>query len=291
MSIAEKTRATLERGKENRGDFTPKSGSLPVKLYNYWLKNSGSKRAARISSGNQRENFCHYWRVVAFWAPLHALFNGVIAPALDSKVTWAVVGVIVAALLALLFVTVNGALVILLQCLAIVVGIALAIGVIVGISYVVAEVVPRKFPNATKKVGDFVLNPKFGGAVVGLVLAAIVYLTSRGHGVTGYVVWFCVGLVIALGGYVIVKLIDYLNGKAALKQDAWDALDWDTQDKVLDYIHAVNKTKRQPGKVAKFFSAIGNGIIDAVEFVVQVVRVNKWKICPLVEIPKETQDA
>lgn len=52
-------------GAEKRRDWNPSVNSSHYKVYRWWLRKSGKFR--------QRENFCHYWRVIVLWAPLRAL--------------------------------------------------------------------------------------------------------------------------------------------------------------------------------------------------------------------------
>jgi hypothetical protein len=290
VSIAEKTRETIERGKENRGDFTPKSGSLPVKMYNYWLTNSPSKKAALIASGSRRENFCHYWRVVAIWAPLRALFN-LFERVVTNPITWIALGLVAVALVVYGATTIEGFFTGILWGVGYVAGIAVALGLIMGLLYLASEIIPKKFPRFSAKVDSVFRSRKTWGAVALAILAFVVWLTSHGTGGTGYIVWACIAAVLALVGFLVVKLIDYDNGKKAQRQAEWDALDYETRSQILDWQIAVMREQRKPSKFELKIRGFFRGIGEAVMFFVQVVRVNKWKICPLVEIPQEEKVA
>jgi hypothetical protein len=55
--------ATLRRqGEERRGTYVPAVDGAPLRVYQWWH--------TKTNSDIERDNFCHYWRVVVFWAPL-----------------------------------------------------------------------------------------------------------------------------------------------------------------------------------------------------------------------------
>ena len=62
MSIKSLTEEIVESGKASRGEYDPEPGSMPLRVYQFWNANTSHPR--------ERENFCHYWRVVFIWAPL-----------------------------------------------------------------------------------------------------------------------------------------------------------------------------------------------------------------------------
>lgn len=287
VSIADKTRDTIERGKENRGDFTPKAGSVPVRMYNYWLRQSKTPGAALIRTGARKENFCHYWRVVAIWAPLRALLNAGDA-FLNSRFAGAAIIAVGVALLAYGALTINGFWSGLLIALGIILGISAAIAAIVGSAILVCEKIPEKFPNFARRVENVFKSPKTWLGLGGLVVAGIIVLTS-GTNPVSYLVWGLIIGSLTLAGLAIVKLIDYENGKAAKRQEEWDALTWEDQDKIIDYLDYINNVKKEPSRIQVAIVNFFGHIYDFLELGVQVVRVNKWKICPLVEIPQETE--
>src|SRR6478609_6954006 len=68
MSLRDKAREIKAEGESERGNFTPHG--VPLRMYNYWLNSTDGKKALAIRVGIRKENFCHFWRVVAIWAPL-----------------------------------------------------------------------------------------------------------------------------------------------------------------------------------------------------------------------------
>ena len=62
-----KARDIKQAAEAERGNFQPTGA--PLRLYNYWLERTNSKRGIAVRLGVSRENFCHFWRVVAIWAP------------------------------------------------------------------------------------------------------------------------------------------------------------------------------------------------------------------------------
>ena len=60
--VRDKAQAILARGQEKRGTWTPKLGSAPLKRYMWWEEQTGYNKPI--------ENFCHYFWVVVFFAPL-----------------------------------------------------------------------------------------------------------------------------------------------------------------------------------------------------------------------------
>ncbi len=60
--LRQKIGEVRQAGAEKRRNWNPNSDSGHYKMYRWWLRKSGK----RIN----RENFCHYWRVVFIWAPL-----------------------------------------------------------------------------------------------------------------------------------------------------------------------------------------------------------------------------
>jgi uncharacterized membrane protein len=63
--------------------------------------------------------------------------------------------------------------------------------------------------------------------------------------------------------------------REALRQ-AWYNLE------ITDDEYFGRRTKKAPGVVKRFLS----GVVDFLVLLAQIIRVKKWKICPLVEIPK-----
>lgn len=256
----ERTAAIVEQGGSERKSFQPKGA--PAKVYNYWLNNSEGSKAGKIRRGERRENFCHWFWVVVFFAPMlavgnfidrHAWVLGLPLLAMIGGLVWAIVseygwgdlfwGIGAVALLA---------------------------GILVAAVYVI-DVLGKKYPVAMEKVGIGAVIAAMVG-VVGLVLFA--FISS-----TGTVGASIVGVVAVIIGIVVWKfqsIASYIEGREehriaeAAKRPA---------------VEAVVREPREPGKVALFFKGFGEFVV----MVAQFVRVKKWKTCPLIEVnaPKD----
>lgn len=82
-TLREKARKVKSKGAAARRDWSPAPGSWMLRVYQWWLKETGKS----IS----QENFCHFWRVVLVWAPLRWLKKpllGLFALAVAAGVTW-----------------------------------------------------------------------------------------------------------------------------------------------------------------------------------------------------------
>lgn len=298
MSLRDKAREVKEAGVAERGNFTPTG--VPKRIYQWWLSESNSKKARAIRHGKRRENFCHFWRVVLFWAPLRKFVQGFndIAPffAVLAAIA-AVVGFIWACFVAPIIILQVAAFMLLMTLL---VG-----GVVAGISMALIPVQrrggwieDRRFialffilglPAAIPvylgvRFGRFYLenltdyNKQIWFSVLGVVLTAIVLLTGTLGSwwlvmcVTLGILVFIVGIVAAV--FLLVQLSDYIDGRRAIaKRKA-------TEARAVYIAEHGELPVRQPGRVEKFFSGLGDFIV----LIAQVVRVNKWKICPIVEI-------
>lgn len=60
--LQEARKKRREKGEARRATFHPEPTGKPTQVYHWWASNGGNAPA--------RENFCHYWRVIVFWAPL-----------------------------------------------------------------------------------------------------------------------------------------------------------------------------------------------------------------------------
>lgn len=79
MTVRDKAEEIRQRGEAKRGNFSPEPNSGPVKAYKYFYANSGTDEP-------DRENFCHFWRVVVIWAPLLWVTLHTIVPVADGPV-------------------------------------------------------------------------------------------------------------------------------------------------------------------------------------------------------------
>src|SRR4051812_11756485 len=123
-------------GEAERGNFEPTGA--PKRLYQYWLSHSTTSRADKVRTGLQRENFCHFWRVVAIWAPLMFLRRGVVKAA-ENRFVQIAVAIVLAVTFVYALTTLNGwddFLWILAGALAIVVATTLVVFTIIGVKKV-----------------------------------------------------------------------------------------------------------------------------------------------------------
>lgn len=269
----DKAREVKEAAEEERSNFQPREGSVPLKMYRYWEGSTGAIV--------ERENFCHYWRVVFIWAPLTwvwdhmtGVYLSVIAAGVVAVVSLAT-GSWVPAAIAAGFAWVFG---------------GLRTGAMLYTDQVKATGWRRKllltagFPwwCVTKiKIPDKVV-----GWLVGAVLgAATVLWIVAGTVQVGW--WFPVvlaGAVVAIGVLIsgVVWLINVMEARRneafmERKRRAEETGDWS-----LLY---ERRRAKAPGRLARAWS----GFIDVLLLGAQVVRVKKWKICPTVTIPEERQ--
>lgn len=305
--LRKKAKEIKAAGEAERGNFQP-SGA-PLRLYNYWLRNTKSTKGLRIRLGEQRENFCHFWRVVAIWAPLMGLRRGFVRVAehpitLVLLVLAAIVGVTVAGI------TSESFLEVFLIIVAVAIGFASVVAGIVGaISLLHADDTARRDAELPTRKPALIL------AVLGLPSFLLIFLVGKLINAIAKVVkgreevcakiFLGSGVLIALGialvtagpvdtliavgvlaavfavglGAILLMafLSDYVSGlrrqrkvKSAQAAEAFRA----------EHGHYPSDVPREPSKIANFFSGIG----DFVVFIGQIVRVNKWKICPLVEV-------
>ena len=297
MSFKDKAREVRDAGAAERGNYSPKADSLPLRMYQSWA----NKRPHKVPT---RENFCHYWRVVAIWAPLWAIWQP-LEDFLNSKVG-AILGASIvllgfAGLLSLGGSTAWGVLGLIALTAYLLASVVL--GVVSGATWgrrgndFVAEegwrwnliffpsflvfgptVLIRKgwakIPDGFKSV-DEDLGFKVAMGVFGILIAALL--------VSGTIrwVWFVpviLGAVLVLIGIGVGLsfLADWLklrHRKAVEARTTYQTDDFYGYERIVKVI--------EPSRVAKFFMAIG----DFLNLAFQVVRVKKWKICPIVEIP------
>lgn len=259
-------------GVAERGNFTP--SGVPLRIYNYWLDNSASTKAFDIKHGNRRENFCHFWRVVAIWAGLLWLGRGVVK-AFSNKTFNIVLGVVIIAALATVLTVTH-------TWLAALVGVGIATGfvaVVAGVGISIA-IVQEKFWNP--RWNDMASKIFFGVMIAiaaGSVIAMLVFATID----AGWIVPIIVASIIALAALLIFggsKWSEYLAGKRALERKKHQEMLHNMTDEEYYAWRAEQSKAPEPSKFALFFIGVGDFLI----LIFQVVRVKKWKICPLVEV-------
>lgn len=299
MSLREKAQEVKAAGVAERGNFTP--DGAPKRMYQYWLWKSNSRKAKDIRYGDRKENFCHFWRVVALWAPLLWTWKKVEAA---GNYILATFGVLAVATLVVACILSTNVLVTVLWVLAIGVGIGLGtLGIVSGISAALTEderdeadlmtspkaitigfllglptallsfaiVKGVKFYN--RNLTDY--NKPIGISTAVLAVAGLLTLIGLSGGLVTllWVVGTFAGLVAVVAGVIIAGtfLSDYISGKRAVAREATNA-----------YVaeHGEYPPEAEPGLVSRFFHGLGDFLI----LIGQVVRVKKWKICPIVEV-------
>jgi hypothetical protein len=294
MSLREKAREVKAAGEAERGNFTPHGA--PLKAYNYWLRNSKSKHAFGIKYENKRENFCHFWRVVAIWAPLMWLAN-------HAEYFAAGFGVI--AIGALLYFFITGPtldiMAVIGMVIAMIIGFGLlAFGLLSGVSLACKDDEQRSRvdvpPLRYARFGAIVLPTSIPGFVLAKLVfsgygkqTAITLLTVVALVLLGFIIAAGggMGLLIILGvalgiGLAILTIVGigaliapYIEGRRAQRKEA--ALE---RAKNAPVVESTPREPRKPSRIEKFFTGLGDFVI----LLAQVIRVNKWKICPLVEV-------
>jgi hypothetical protein len=247
MSIKDKSDKVLNEGMAKRATFQPPVDSGPLRAYQYWLKSSGREPF--------RENFCHFWRVVVIWAPLHFIGNTVVIPFFTSRPMRALGR---------------------------------------GIAWVFTKPIKSWKSldyDAQKKVEKAVINALIGILIALLLTLVVAIIASAG------ILNFLLGLTILVGISAtiaaFVVLAEHLTRKGRARREAEreriNSLSYDEWKAWYDELR-VRKPRWYDGPVAKieaFFTVIGDYLV----LFGNVVRVNKWKICPMVEIPTEVDKA
>lgn len=304
-NLRAKAREIKAEGEAERGNFTP-SGA-PKRIYQRWLNNSNSKKAKAIRYGDRKENFCHFWRVVLIWAPLRAIGRFLerllpvilVAAALFILAlgVWAVIQE-PAILWQLPLLVVIGAY-ILLTLFGLICGVEWAVGTEVmenadlstggawrWVRWVtLTPVIVFLLINAGALIGRALEGKGSTVAKVLATLAAVAALVFA-YAVNGVVgVGVLLGLVAAIAvgafvlGFVGGVLADYISGLRARREvataEAWEEF-YEKHGRYPDE----TETRKPPGKVKRFFT----GVADFVVFLAQIVRVKKWKICPVVDV-------
>lgn len=275
--FADKAESIKAEGAAKRKEWTPEGA--PLNLYNYWLRNSDSKKAKAIRNGERQENFCHFWRVVAIWAPLLWVWSKVERVIDHAAFFPTIFGIIVIGfVLSVIFSEGLPGVLILVTILA---SVAAALATAVGVSALI-----DRYPVAAKKVGK-VLG-KVVGALMGVgAIAVFVWV----FGVVGIVLLAVGGI---LGGVVYFNItrigewIERQRERSKAREKIARAARRARYEAYYEehgyYPYA--KPAREPGKVKKFFTGVGDFII----MLAQVARVKKWGVCPIVDIAQEKID-
>ena len=303
-NFRDKARAVKAQGESVRGDYSPTG--TPKRMYDYWLRHSISMKADAIRDGRRRENFCHYWRVVFLWSWL--LFLGVKFVDFAQTKVGKTTGIVLGAVAVLSLVSAPaGILPGLLVLYLVVFGVggifagaltarqtkertrheytaqetlALRAGFVGGFftaipAWLFALAVLHHGKKVEKVViatlaamGVFVLGMIFWSAIVEIGLLATVLIALGALG----------AIVVAAGiGLFLSWLVESRREKARQNRDAF--INKYIEEHDGEYPPTALFAKK-PGLVKRFFSGVGDFIV----LIAQVVRVNKWKICPTVEV-------
>ncbi len=292
--LKDKAREIRDEGAESRKNFTPEEDTAPLRMYQYWLDNS-------LVTPPKTENFCHYWRVVLIWGPLTWL-----RVALTSK-TGAVL--IVAAWLAgaaALIVLADSHVVTAMTTLGapyiaggIILGVmwftdeagplakrlsilfAPVVLLFLAVAYAVRAIFRSRPLKLLSKHADTVI-PAFFIGIAALLLIFLVVATVIEEGwIALFIGIGMIGaLIVAVG--VVLFIIEYFASKRAKVKKArraeFDRLPPEERIEILT-------KSREPSRIRLFFQGVGDFIV----LIAQAVRVNKWKICPIVIIPTSTR--
>lgn len=304
----DKAREIRALGEQQRGNFEPTGA--PKRLYDYWLRETNSTKGRAIRRGTRRENFCHFWRVVLFWAPLLWSYKALERGAHRRDVQLSLVAAVLAVSL-FIALTVPNALEVIVLALIIATGTILAsAGILAGVSLALTEEQREEFGLFDRRVAVIfsllglptaVVSYLFTKAcilyktylaqhtfvIVGTLASALVVSLMVSLALTEGLLFlaFLLGLVVAatvlvaiiskLAGY----LVDYLAGRRQMQELI-------EQEYIEDYFDEHGKLPpprtREKGRLARFFSGLGDFII----LIAQAVRVSKWKICPIVDIKR-----
>lgn len=271
-NLRERAAEIKAAGEEERGNFTPTG--VPLRMYEFW--NSISDKGPRVTG--KKENFCHFWRVVVFWAPLFAVLYAVVAVA-DNRAVRMVSYVGTAALVLFALFTFG------LAPMDFLIGAGLgaaliAVGGTVGFGLYKFGCWVQDWPD---RVQIYAMKTVIGGLITGGVVAigSIIVSAAMAEGWLLVLGGIGIGLVslVALIAFMTV-LIDFIAGRRKLaKQRALD--EWEA----FYAKHGMSpETAKRDAKAARGPSKFWTGVADVLIFLGQIVRVNKWKVCPLVEI-------
>lgn len=250
MSLRDKAREVRERGVQERGNFEPHG--VPLKMYKYWLDNSSSKKRNRIFFKEERENFCHFWRVVMFWAPM-VYVKQKFLDFMETSLGLASVALLLVSALIFAMATSETFLV----AVGIIAAAAAAIAAVVGLLFLIDKFWPKSWRRNTEKAFLGLLAVSTAGVVIFALTMATIDI--------GWIFWaYVAGALIGCTGILLGALFlgDFISGKRALAKE---------------------RTVAEPGTAGKsggFFKGVGDFIV----LVAQIVRVKKWKICPFVEV-------
>jgi len=312
-ALRERTSEIIEAGKAERGNFEPTG--VPLAMYNYWLGHSFTDRANRIRLGIRRENFCHFWRVVAIWAPLMFLVvrpTAITADALarffSTRLGQAVAIVLYGVLFSLMGLIGGLALVSFVALTLPVVALGLVLGILLD------KAVPQTTQGKVLYGGAMLLTlpasaPTYGvikfyrwwprewtapfwrgvwfaiAGALGLV-AAVIAVGGFIAGTMQYGWWFVPALAGGIAAFIGVGMVlisgmmwlgEFIQGKRRVAVRQRESA---RAEAIAEGTYVAPSVRFKQSLFARFFRGLG----DLIVFGTQVARVKKWGVCPLVEI-------
>jgi len=253
-NFAERGQKVKRQAADERGVYV--AHGAPANIYAWWKRNGGT-------TFGSRENFCHYWRVVVFWAPLKAIVKTVKRFAVP--------------LLALLALAVIAALVIicgtvgflkgLLVFLAVLAIAASGVLVAAGIEWLFDKYWPRRWNKVAAKIAIGALAL----AVVALIVDLVVTMIANSAWIA-LTVFFVIFVGLPLVGW---GLIHYLGGYFDEREREQNHREW-----LIETGELPAPEPKQPNRVQRFFKGVG----EFVFMFAQIVLARKTKICPWVDV-------
>jgi ABC-type multidrug transport system fused ATPase/permease subunit len=279
--LRDKVAAHRRQGEERRGTYVPAVDGAPLRVYQWWHAKTGSTI--------ERDNFCHYWRVVIFWAPLLGI-RLMVARLLEFKV--AQVAVLLLGFGATYMLCrelgIGKAVLTIAGLLYLIVGIFFGIiyqsdgrsyvGLlgrspvsVQRIGYAVSPValcvrrVATLFKSAPmSRLGDKLISVSL--VMIALVLTAVIVGVLYAMYVEAW--WYPLVFIAGLVGFFML----IFGGEKARK--AWR--DARTERRGT----TGNNDAARPRRIRAFMRAV----LEFAQLAFEALRVEKWKICPLVEI-------
>jgi len=308
MSLREKAREVKAAGEAERGNYTPEG--RPLQSYQNYYQKTGKKRPAT-------ENFCHFYRVVLLWEPLRKFRNAAatvgesVFASVPVLIGLAAASVLVIVYLGLTFTEFGFVMLIVTGALYAIAGLIFGIvyaaekyehdnwqadeygdtfrpqvtaglrravwitGLVSWLPYTLTQVVNRLDESTTR----FLRNALGAVALTAMGLFGLLLLwTALGWWLPVYILGVAAGIALLIAAVVAIG-----TGVQSLRAYSRTRPERPRFDVVIKEPRA----PREPGRISKFFS----GVADFLVLAAQIARVKKWKICPIVTVPKESIDA
>lgn len=236
MDLSSKTEQIVKQGRHERGRYDPEPGSVPYRLYQDYVRRGGYVP--------DQENFCHFWRVVVFWAPAMWLRDHTVNTDGFKSFVLSPAG-----------------------------------RVLRGVGRVISFPFRLLGRGITKIENHFNLDAEdiFMYILSGLLVASVLsMLVSLGVTKAWWMPFVVIAGFAAFCGVVIGISALLENASEKRRKRLRDAID--SGELTLDQYWALRVKK--PGRVKRFFRGVGQLLV----LLAQIIRVKKWKICPLVNI-------